>query len=284
MRSARPSASAVLPTPGSPTSSGLFLRRRHSTWIMRSSSSCAADQRIDRALGRLGHQVGGIRFERIRRRRAGLAAIRRAPVAAPRRAAVRDRAQQRQPIDALLAQEVRGVALFLLQQEHQQRAALDLLRARRCGVDDRALDDAIEAERRFGLDRLAAGHRREGAFEHFLEIALRSVSRLTRHARQDVARLRILDQRVQHVLEADEVVTAIGGDAKRAADALERVGGERNRCAAHVAGSLWIRLDRDEQRKFVLLGHLLRGLDLGLGDVAREQARRRRRRLGGRAS
>ena len=64
-------------------------------------------------------------------------------------------AQQRQPIDALLAQEVRGVALLFLQQEHQQRAALDLLRARRCGVHDRALDDAIEAERRFGLDGLA---------------------------------------------------------------------------------------------------------------------------------
>ena len=39
MRSARPSASAVLPTPGSPISSGLFFRRRDSTWIMRSSSS-----------------------------------------------------------------------------------------------------------------------------------------------------------------------------------------------------------------------------------------------------
>ncbi len=29
---------AVLPTPGSPTSSGLFLRRRHSTWMQRSTS------------------------------------------------------------------------------------------------------------------------------------------------------------------------------------------------------------------------------------------------------
>jgi hypothetical protein len=39
MRSARPSAMAVLPTPGSPTSTGLFLRRRHSTCCMRSSST-----------------------------------------------------------------------------------------------------------------------------------------------------------------------------------------------------------------------------------------------------
>ena len=38
MRSARPSTIAVLPTPGSPTKSGLFLRRRQRTWIVRSSS------------------------------------------------------------------------------------------------------------------------------------------------------------------------------------------------------------------------------------------------------
>mmetsp|Transcript_19064 Transcript_19064/g.63864 ORF Transcript_19064/g.63864 Transcript_19064/m.63864 type:complete len:204 (+) Transcript_19064:594-1205(+) len=38
MRSARPSASAVLPTPGSPTRQGLFLRRRTRVCIMRSIS------------------------------------------------------------------------------------------------------------------------------------------------------------------------------------------------------------------------------------------------------
>ncbi len=37
-RRASPSAMAVLPTPGSPTYSGLFLRRRASTWMVRSSS------------------------------------------------------------------------------------------------------------------------------------------------------------------------------------------------------------------------------------------------------
>ena len=35
---ASPSAIAVLPTPGSPTSSGLFFRRRQSTWMHRSTS------------------------------------------------------------------------------------------------------------------------------------------------------------------------------------------------------------------------------------------------------
>ena len=36
---ARPSAIAVLPTPGSPTSSGLFFCRRHSTWMVRWTSA-----------------------------------------------------------------------------------------------------------------------------------------------------------------------------------------------------------------------------------------------------
>ena len=39
MRSASPSTMAVLPTPGSPTKTGLFLRRRQSTWMVRVSSA-----------------------------------------------------------------------------------------------------------------------------------------------------------------------------------------------------------------------------------------------------
>ena len=39
MRGARPSTMAVLPTPGSPMSTGLFLVRRDSTWITRRISS-----------------------------------------------------------------------------------------------------------------------------------------------------------------------------------------------------------------------------------------------------
>ena len=39
MRSARPSTMAVLPTPGSPMSTGLFLVRRLSTWMTRRISS-----------------------------------------------------------------------------------------------------------------------------------------------------------------------------------------------------------------------------------------------------
>ncbi len=39
MALAMPSTIAVLPTPGSPTKMGLFLRRRASTWMARSTSA-----------------------------------------------------------------------------------------------------------------------------------------------------------------------------------------------------------------------------------------------------
>ena len=56
-RVASPSAIAVLPTPASPTNTGLFLRRRHSTSMVRCSSLGAADQRIERACARALGQV-----------------------------------------------------------------------------------------------------------------------------------------------------------------------------------------------------------------------------------
>ena len=94
--SARPSTMAVLPTPASPTKSGLFLRRRQSTWIVRSSSVVAADQRIDLARGGALDEVdreglradlaaaGGVgpRRPRPRRPRLGVALARRRSAAA----------------------------------------------------------------------------------------------------------------------------------------------------------------------------------------------------------
>ena len=49
---ARPSAIAVLPTPGSPINTGLFFVRRESTWIVRRYLLVAADHRVE--LPRLG--------------------------------------------------------------------------------------------------------------------------------------------------------------------------------------------------------------------------------------
>ena len=174
----------------------------------------AADQRIDlpsRGLARPGRWRRP-RADRAAPTPASPASGARRRRARRRRGAVRDHAQQRQPIDALLAQEVRGVAVLFLQQEHEQRAAVDLLRARRRGVHHRALDDAIEADRRFGLDGLLARHRRERALEHLVEIAAER-RRGRRGSASGAARACGSSmQRVQQVLEADEIVPAIGGE------------------------------------------------------------------------
>ena len=59
------SAIAVLPTPASPTNSGLFFCRRHSTWMVRLISGFTADQRIDLAFARLLVEVDAIGVERV---------------------------------------------------------------------------------------------------------------------------------------------------------------------------------------------------------------------------
>ncbi len=98
---------------------------------------------------------------------------------------------------------------------------------------DRSLDDAIEADRRFGLHGLLARDRRKRLVQDFVEIPaqLRQVDAAARH---QLPRLRILDERIQQVLEAHQVVAAIGGHAKRAANALERFRGKRDGGAAHA--------------------------------------------------
>ena len=65
MRWARPSAIAVLPTPGSPISTGLFFVRRERTWITRRISSSRPIDRVELALlGELG-QIAAELLERL---------------------------------------------------------------------------------------------------------------------------------------------------------------------------------------------------------------------------
>jgi hypothetical protein len=64
MRWARPSTIAVLPTPGSPISTGLFLVRRESTWMRAADLLVAADDGVELAgAGALG-QVAPVLLER----------------------------------------------------------------------------------------------------------------------------------------------------------------------------------------------------------------------------
>ena len=65
MRRARPSTMAVLPTPGSPMSTGLFLVRRESTCITRRISSSRPMTGIDLSLARERGQIAAVFFQRL---------------------------------------------------------------------------------------------------------------------------------------------------------------------------------------------------------------------------
>ena len=67
-RVASPSAIAVLPTPGSPTNTGLFLRRRQSTSIVRCSSSARPISGSSSPCARAFGQVHAVGRQRIARR------------------------------------------------------------------------------------------------------------------------------------------------------------------------------------------------------------------------
>ena len=73
IRRARPSTIAVLPTPASPISTALFLRRRARISTVCSISFCAADHRVDPAVPRL---VGEVAAELVERRGLGLRRVR----------------------------------------------------------------------------------------------------------------------------------------------------------------------------------------------------------------
>src|SRR6185436_17568948 len=117
MRRARRSAMAVLPTPASPTSSGLFLRRRLSVLV--------------RVLALVGLRRLGD--------------------------AVRDVVHHVEARDALLLQEVHRVRILLAEDRHQHVGAGDFFLAGGLHVQDGALDHALEAEGRLGVDLAVGG-------------------------------------------------------------------------------------------------------------------------------
>ena len=113
MRWARPSTIAVLPTPGSPISTGLFLVRRERTWITRRISSSrpitGSSLPCSRALG----QVPAELLERL------VLVLRVLVGHAVGAAHVLDGAQQRLAVGAGGAQRVTGRRLGLGQREQQ---------------------------------------------------------------------------------------------------------------------------------------------------------------------
>ena len=190
-----------------------------------------ADQRIDLPGRGAGDQVRG---DTPRADPSTAARRRRRPAAAPRPplgpwAIVRSRISRS---IALRLEEVRRMAVLLLQQEHQQAAAVDLLGTRRGRMQHGVLDDAVKAERRLRLDRRRCRQRRERLAEHVVQLPPQRLE-VGAAGRQHPPPLRLVGDRQQQVLEADRVVAPIGRHAEGALDGFQRLGCEGNRRLAH---------------------------------------------------
>ena len=222
-REASPSAIAVLPTPDSPTNTGLFLRRRHSTSMVRWSSSVrpmsgssspwrARSVRLTQnafsASAGAGAPPGPSSVEPC----AGTA---RSKAAGPHlRDTVRDVVQDVQPGDALSGQQLRRVALGLLEDRREHVAGVRLVAPGALDVHDSRLQHAAK---RHGLLRLA------------LAAAFVALDRLVEVRRQGLAQGRqigaagrenpfavgVVQQRVQQVLEREVRMLARDGLAQR---------------------------------------------------------------------
>jgi hypothetical protein len=145
---------------------------------------------------------------------------------------MRDHAEQRQPIQPLVAEGKRGMAFVLLEDEHEQAAAVDVTCARDRRVHDRLLDDPVEAKRRLGLDARRRRHGGKRLRQHLVHLFLQDVE-LHAAGREHAPRLWLVDNRQQQMLEADGVVTPVGGEPEGALNGLERLRRERNRALTH---------------------------------------------------
>jgi hypothetical protein len=163
-RWAKPSTMAVLPTPASPSSTGLFLVRRQRIWIAL-DFLLAADDRIELAL--LG-QFGQVAAEAVQRRRLRLAPFGCCPLApAAATPAPRSPSPPRavaEQVEHFLAdvfelqpevhQHLGGDAFLLAQQAQQDVLGADVVVVQVAGLFHRILDDLLGPRR---LRQLAHG-------------------------------------------------------------------------------------------------------------------------------
>ena len=165
MRCARPSAIAVLPTPGSPISTGLFFLRRRQDLDHALDLLLAPDHRIELALARHLREVAAELVQRRASRRAPRARRRAAADGVPPSSlSVSSRTRLRSTPSS--SSTLRRHALALADQAEQQVLGADVVVAERAGLLDRQLEHALGARRERDLaDRQGAA----GGADHVLD-------------------------------------------------------------------------------------------------------------------
>ena len=196
MRWARPSTMAVLPTPGSPMSTGLFLVRRESTWSVRRISSSRPMTGSSRPLTRGLREIAPVALERLvlaLRMRVGdplTPAHRGQRLEDPRR---RDPVRREQP--------GRRSPVTLEGHRRQQVLGADVVVAQPLRLAFRRLRDRAQARGRAGLrPSMGLGPARQ-PFAGFLEYPRRLDAEAPQHRRHHPVRL--VDQGDEQVLRLD---------------------------------------------------------------------------------
>ncbi len=179
----------------------------------------AADQRVDLAVAR---ELVQVLRELVQRRGLGIAGLFLLAFAAAafvglgrlRRIAlldaVGDEVHHVEPGHALLVQVVHGVRILLAEDRHQHVGTGDFLLAAAGGlhVHDRALDHALEAQRRLRVDLVVTADRGRVFLDEGRQ-ALAQVFDIGRAGAQHLGRRRVVEQRQQQVLDGDEFVALL---------------------------------------------------------------------------
>ena len=213
MSRASPSAIAVLPTPASPTYSGLFLRRRQRISIVRSTSSLRPISGSMRPSCARRFRLRGVLLQRAAAFRIALA---HRPACLPcpclllgdLRQAVRDVVDDVEARDVLAIQQEHGVALLLAEDRDQHVGDADFLLAARLHVEHRPLQHALEAQRRLHLALLAFLQARRGLVDVFLELLL-ELAQIRAAGAQDLPHLGRVEDGEQQVLDRQVFVTRL---------------------------------------------------------------------------
>ena len=203
MRWASPSTIAVLPTPGSPISTGLFFVRRESTWIVRRISSSRPITGSSLPVRAASVRSRPYRLERLER----VLGVRTGDALTA--AHLRERRERRVTREPGLEQDARGFRARRRQHREQQVLGRDVLVGERLRLGARGLEQLRRGRRDPHLDTLRVDLR------HRVE-RLVDLGPQLRRVRPDVVQQReddpfgVGEQREQHVLGFDQLVVAHG--------------------------------------------------------------------------
>lgn len=219
IRWAKPSTIAVLPTPGSPTNTGLFLVLREQNLNYPANLAVSTDDRIDRPRPGVGDEIPPVLLERLVGR---LGVGGGDPLVAADRG---ERAEEAIPVQAELLEQLAGGAGGLLG-EHGEQQVLDgdvfVLEALRLPVGAR--EQLLQSRCHVELAGLGAASRdRRPASQLGVDRRGKRVGRYL-EARQQPRRQTPFggEQGGEQVLDVDLLLTVLDGEALRRSDGFLR--------------------------------------------------------------